>query len=112
MLIKNIFELLGNKEIIKYIEVIPELKAEVETTNQLLTEIKDLLATNLINISQFDGSKKSSKIYSSKEYIPDPNISGATTSNKKVNEETKKSSNISDTLESLSKLNLQENIKK
>lgn len=112
MLLKNILELLGNRETIKYIEAIPELKAEAETTNQLLTEIKDLLTTNLINISQFDSSKKPSKIYSSKEYIPDPNISGAITSNKEVKEETKEYSNISDTLESLSKLNLQENIKK
>ena len=104
MLLKNILELLKNKNI----TILSELKIEAERTNQLLIEIKELLS---INISKNDNSiminpTESFKKKKSKEYIPDPNISNITVSNKEIKEETTESNNIYDTLKSLSKLNL------
>lgn len=94
------------KGISKYLTDILELKEEAKRTNQLLEEIKELLSTNQIsfNATSSNNNQQSKQSRRSKEYIPDPNISDVTTSNKKIKDQKVDSGDLQDTLKSLSKI--------
>lgn len=96
------------KELSNLLSDISELKTQSIKTNQLLKEIKESLISNQISFttthSNIQQSEQSKNIKQSKEYIPNPNISKITTSNKKIKNQIIDSNDLQDTLKSLSKI--------
>jgi len=88
---------------------IDELKDESKKTNYLLEQLlehvlKSPLPTFQTNQQDNTISKTSKLNKNKKEYIPSPDISKVTTSNKKITNQTIDSDDLQDTLKSLSQM--------
>jgi len=96
------------KELSNLLSDVNELKVQSIKTNQLLEEIKELLSSNQISVNSSFNSINKKQITTpnnnTKEYIPNPNISKVTTSNKKIKNQTIDSNDLKDTLKSLSQI--------